>query len=131
MLMGFFSDVIVEYGEGSAISTSGDIYSLGILLLEMFTGRSPTDNMFRDSLDLYKFTEEALPDRALEIADPTIWLHKEPMDSTKGSRIQECLISIFRIGLSCSKQQPRERAPIRDVVVEMHAVRDAYLMFGN
>lgn len=87
--------------------------------------------MFRDSLDLYKFTEEALPDRALEIADPTIWLHKEPMDSTKGSRIQECLISIFRIGLSCSKQQPRERAPIRDVVVEMHAVRDAYLMFGN
>ncbi|CAD6341799.1 unnamed protein product [Miscanthus lutarioriparius] len=131
-IRGSIGYVAPEYGEGSAISTSGDIYSLGILLLEMFTSRSPTDNMFRDSLDLYKFTEEALPDRTLEIADSTIWLHKEPKNSTTtGSRIQECLISIFRIGLSCSKQQPRERASIRDVVVEMHAVRDAYLMFGN
>uniref|UniRef100_A0A453MWK6 Receptor kinase-like protein Xa21 n=2 Tax=Aegilops tauschii subsp. strangulata TaxID=200361 RepID=A0A453MWK6_AEGTS len=67
--------IIVEYGEGSAVSTAGDIYSLGILLLEMFTGRSPTEATFRDSLGLHKFAEDALPDRSLEIADPTMWLH--------------------------------------------------------
>lgn len=131
MLMSSFFGIPVEYGEGSPISTSGDIYSLGILLLEMFTGRSPTDNMFTDSLDLHKFTEEALPDRALEISDSTIWLHEESMNSIMQSRIQGCLISIFRIGLSCSKQQPRERTSIRDVVIEMHAVRDAYQMLCN
>ncbi|CAN6171511.1 unnamed protein product, partial [Urochloa humidicola] len=41
-IRGSIGYVAPEYGEGSAISTSGDIYSLGVLLLEIFTGRSPT-----------------------------------------------------------------------------------------
>lgn len=97
----------------------------------MFTGKSPTDDVFRDSLDLNKFTKDALPDITLEIADSTIWLHVEPRDNIIQSRIQECLVSVFMLGISCSKQQPQERASIRDVAVEMHAIRDAYLMFAN
>uniref|UniRef100_A0A453DX58 Receptor kinase-like protein Xa21 n=1 Tax=Aegilops tauschii subsp. strangulata TaxID=200361 RepID=A0A453DX58_AEGTS len=77
--------VAPEYGEGSVVSTHGDIYSLGILLLEMFNGRSPTDETFGDSLDLHKFVEDALLDRTLEIADPTIWLHGEPKDDMTSS----------------------------------------------
>ena len=87
--------------------------------------------MFRDSLGLHKFTEDALPDKALEIVDSTIWLHEEPMDTTTRSSVQECLISVLRLGLSCSQQQPRERPSIRDVAVEMHAIRDAFLMSGS
>ena len=122
--------IIVEYGEGSAVSPPGDIYSLGILLLEMFTGRSPTDETSRDSLSLNKFVEGAIPERALEIADQTIWLHEEPDDNVS-SRIQKCLVSVFRLGISCSKRQPRERTQIRDAAGEMHAIRDAYLLFGG
>jgi hypothetical protein len=87
--------------------------------------------MFRDSLGLHKFIEDALPDKALEMVDSTIWLHEEPKDNITRSRVQECLISVFRLGLSCSKQQPRERPSIRDVALEMHAIRDAFLMFGS
>ncbi|CAM0879547.1 unnamed protein product [Alopecurus aequalis] len=43
-IRGSIGYVAPEYGEGSAVSPAGDIYSLGILLLEMFTGRSPTDD---------------------------------------------------------------------------------------
>ncbi|VAI53998.1 unnamed protein product [Triticum turgidum subsp. durum] len=121
--------IIVEYGEGSAASTAGDIYSLGILLLEMFTGRSPTEGTFGDSLDLHKFAEDALPDRTLEIADPTMWLHSGQHDNSTSIRIQELLVSVFKLGIFCSKQQPRDRALTRDAAEEMHAIRDAYLKF--
>ena len=121
--------IIAEYGEGSVVSTHGDIYSLGILLLEMFTGRSPTEGMFRDSLDLHKFVEEALQDTTLEIAVPTMWLHSGEHDNTTSIRIQELLASVLRLGISCSKQHPRDRALTSDATAEMHAIRDAYLKF--
>jgi len=127
-IRGSIGYVAPEYGDGSPISTLGDVYSLGILLLEMFTGRSPTDDMFRESVDLHKFSEAALPDRVLEIADPTIWVHNDANDKITRSIVQECLVSIIRIGISCSKKQPRERMPIRDAAVEMHAIRDAHLV---
>ncbi|XVF41906.1 hypothetical protein PTKIN_Ptkin01aG0318200 [Pterospermum kingtungense] len=37
-----------EYGFGTEATTSGDMYSFGILLLEMFTRKRPTDEMFKD-----------------------------------------------------------------------------------
>ncbi|MBC2899565.1 hypothetical protein CFC21_112395 [Triticum aestivum] len=128
-IRGSIGYVAPEYGEGSAVSTAGDIYSLGILLLEMFTGRSPTEGTFRDSLGLHKFVEDALPDRSLEIADPTMWLHNGQPDNSTSIRIQELLVSVFRLGISCSKQQPRDRALTREAAEEMHDIRDAYLKF--
>ncbi|XP_048549016.1 probable LRR receptor-like serine/threonine-protein kinase At3g47570 [Triticum urartu] len=126
-----------EYGEGSAASPLGDVYSIGILLLEMFTGRSPTDDMFKGSLNLHKFAEAALPDKVMEIADPAIWIHTEANDTgvadtgTARTRTEECLVSVMSVGISCSMQQPRERMLIRDAASEMRAVRDAYLIFAN
>lgn len=132
-LRGSIGYLAPEYGEGRNVSTLGDVYSLGILLLEMFTGRSPTDDMFKDSFDLHKFAEAALPDRVLEVADPAIWLHeakgKDP--AMVRSRSETCLVSAIGVGVSCSMHQPRERMAIRDAASEMRAIRDAYLMVAT
>ncbi|CAD6250767.1 unnamed protein product [Miscanthus lutarioriparius] len=129
----FQSANIAGQNSNSTIGIRGSIgySSLGILLLEMFTGRSPTDDMFTGSLDLHKFSEAALPNKILEIADPAIWVQNDASDKVTRSRVQESLISVIRIGISCSKQQPRERMPIRDAAVEMHAIRDANLRFAS
>jgi hypothetical protein len=63
------------------------------------------------------FSKATLPDRVLEIADPTIWVHNDANDKITRSRVQEYLVCIIRIGISCSKQQPRERMPIRDAAM--------------
>ncbi|KAF8735463.1 hypothetical protein HU200_014480 [Digitaria exilis] len=39
-----------EYGMGSAITRQGDVYSFGVLLLEMLTGKRPTDEMLSTDL---------------------------------------------------------------------------------
>ncbi|TVU21830.1 hypothetical protein EJB05_31497, partial [Eragrostis curvula] len=97
-----------EYGEGATVSTLGDVYSLGILLLEIFTRRSPTDDLFQGQLDLHKFSDYALPERIWEIADTNMWRHTDAYDSYTKSRTENCLVSVIALGISCSKKQPRE-----------------------
>jgi len=45
---------------------------LGVILLEMFIHRRPTDAMFKDGLSIAKFTEINFPDNVLQIVDPQL-----------------------------------------------------------
>ncbi|KAL0291408.1 UNVERIFIED_CONTAM: putative LRR receptor-like serine/threonine-protein kinase [Sesamum angustifolium] len=55
-----------EYGMVDMVSTQGDVYSYGILLLEMFTNRRPTNDAFEDHINLHNFVRRALPGRVTE-----------------------------------------------------------------
>ena len=61
--------VMVEYGVGNEVSIYNDIYSYGILLLEMFTRKMPTHNIFQDSFNLHDFVRATLPERIIDIVD--------------------------------------------------------------
>uniref|UniRef100_A0A2N9F1Z5 Protein kinase domain-containing protein n=1 Tax=Fagus sylvatica TaxID=28930 RepID=A0A2N9F1Z5_FAGSY len=71
-LMGSIGYAAPEYGMGGEASTEGDVYSYGILVLEMFTGRRPTDDMFKDGLNLHDFVKMALPKRLIEVVNPML-----------------------------------------------------------
>ena len=99
--MGFLCTA--EYGLGNEVSTNGDVYSFGILLLEMVTRKKPTDAMFEGDLNLHSFARMALPDQVLDIVDPM--LVNEEMAAADDRMRQglnnqeECLISMVRIGV--------------------------------
>jgi hypothetical protein len=87
--------------------------------------------MFRGSMDLHKFSEDALPDKIWEIADTTIWLHTSTYDSNTRNIIEKCLVHVIALGVSCSRKQPRERTLIQDAVNEIHSIRDSHLKFAR
>jgi len=67
---------LIEYGRRAKESTAGDVYSYGIMVLEMMTGKRPTDNMFRESLNLHNYVRMALPDQIVQIVDPRLFCKK-------------------------------------------------------
>ncbi|KAA8517945.1 hypothetical protein F0562_015419 [Nyssa sinensis] len=112
-----------EYGMGGQVSTLGDVYSYGILLLEMFTGRRPTDELLKDNLNLHNYVKQALPDQVMELVDQST-LYKEVVGENT-SRVEcwndleseqiECLVSVFQIGAVCSAESPQDRMNMRQV----------------
>ncbi|RWR91235.1 Protein kinase domain-containing protein [Cinnamomum micranthum f. kanehirae] len=132
-IKGTIGYVAPEYGMGANISTSGDVYSYGILLLEMLTGKRPSHDMFANNLSLHQFAKMALPERVMEIIDHRLLAeeieiirHSEDYEKIR-SMTQESLISLVKIGVSCSRESPKERMEMKDVVIEMQKVRDFYL----
>ncbi|KAI8551307.1 hypothetical protein RHMOL_Rhmol06G0175800 [Rhododendron molle] len=122
------------------VSTSGDVYSFGILLLEMFTGKRPTDTLFNGDLTLHNFVEMAMVEQVANIADPTLFqqvVMGETSSSINSSRnqspagiqeVQECLTSILKVGIACSKELPRDRPDIKEVVAQLHVMKNT--LFG-
>ncbi|KAH7548518.1 hypothetical protein JRO89_XS14G0146300 [Xanthoceras sorbifolium] len=121
-IKGTIDYVAPEYGFGNNVSTSRDVYSFGVLLLEMFTGKRPTDNMFNDGTTLHDFAKVSLSERVMEIVEPSLLLDLSTVDKNFARRqgevrakTEECLVGLIRIGVVCSMESPGERMKMTNV----------------
>ncbi|XP_071724606.1 uncharacterized protein [Rutidosis leptorrhynchoides] len=111
-----------EYGIGNEVSIYGDVYSYGILLLEMFTGKRPTSDMFREGLNLRALVEAALPENVAKITDPVIV--QEISSFSRKTEAFESLISLLKIGIVCSAESTSARMNMIDVVADLCSIRN-------
>ena len=134
---------------GGEASIEGDIYSFGVLILEIFTARRPTDQIFKDNFNLHTFVNTALPERLVEIVDPVLLsIEAEETSQRRGIngnivesqheiterhfrlmnvKARSCLLSVLEIGFACSRDSPKERANMNDVMRELHITKRAFL----
>ncbi|XP_031474631.2 LRR receptor-like serine/threonine-protein kinase EFR [Nymphaea colorata] len=88
-----------EFGMAGMVSAKADVYSYGILILEVFTGRKPTDEQFDGDFSLRQWVAE------------------------RSAAMDELLVMIMEIGLLCSSLSPNERLDMKEVVVRLRRIR--------
>ena len=131
--MGYFSIYLTvifsfsnaEYGMDGQISAKGDVYSYGVLLLEMFTGKCPTHEKFKDGSDLHKHVATKFPDGIAEILDP-IMIHND-LDGGNSEMMQSCVLPMVKLGLLCSVASPRDRLGMAQVCTAILNIKHAFL----
>ena len=115
-----------EYGWGEKPSAAGDVYSYGIVLLEMFCGKSPTDECFTGGLSIRRWVQSSLKNKTVQVIDPHLLSLIFYDDPSEGSNVQlSCVDAIVGVGISCTADNPDERIGIREAVRQLKAARDS------
>ncbi|XP_015963050.2 probable LRR receptor-like serine/threonine-protein kinase At3g47570 isoform X1 [Arachis duranensis] len=121
-LKGTFGYAPPEYGMGYQVSIEGDMYSFGILILEMLTGKRPTDEIFMDGHNLHKYVEVSISSNIFKIVDPCILSMGEQLQPG----VENCLISLFKVGLACSMESPNERMTMVDLMRQLNRIKSCF-----
>ncbi|PPD72647.1 hypothetical protein GOBAR_DD30453 [Gossypium barbadense] len=112
-----------EFGSAGLVSIKSDVYSYEIVLIETFTKRKPTDNVFVEEETIRHWMESSLPKGAIEIADVDLLRREDENIVVKAN----CISSIMELALNCSAELPEERKEMKDVVVELKKIKQRLL----
>lgn len=127
VLKGSIGYIPPEYGQGVKPSIAGDVYSFGVMLMELFTGKSPTHESFNGGLDLTRFVQSAYPKDVMRILDPElIELLNNVLNDGQHLSIEkqhDCLITVIEVALACTKDYPDGRINMRDALCKLKTAR--------
>ncbi|KAI3522231.1 hypothetical protein L1887_11715 [Cichorium endivia] len=140
VLKGSMGYIPPEYGMGANPSTKGDVYSYGIMLLEIFTGKRPTDNSFVGGLNLKTWVQSAFPANLDQVLDPDLIQEPEELYSEElcleelcldgqsmNLKMQlDCLTVVIGVALSCTNESPEGRITITEVLRKLKSVQDMF-----
>lgn len=101
--------VFSEYGYTLKVDEKIDIYSYGVVLLELLTGKRPLDPAFEESVDIVEWIQKKRKNKALiEVLDLSI--------AGQCKHVQEEMLLVLRIALLCTAKLPKERPSMRDII---------------
>ncbi|PRQ24919.1 putative protein kinase RLK-Pelle-LRR-XII-1 family [Rosa chinensis] len=110
-----------EYGMEGIVTKRGDVYSFGIVVMETFTRRKPTDEIFVKDMRLSQWVANFLvADAIVEVVDATLLGTNEDHDFMSK---RECLSSIMRLAVACSAESPEERINMQDAVATLKRIK--------
>ncbi|XP_022770048.1 probable LRR receptor-like serine/threonine-protein kinase At3g47570 [Durio zibethinus] len=112
-----------EYGSTGIVSIKSDVYSYGILLMETFTRKKPTNELFVGNMSLSLWVKESLSNDIIDVVDSSLLQTEEEhvMATTN------CISSIMKLALDCVVELPEERIDMKDVVSALQKIKTKFL----
>ncbi|MCO5578867.1 hypothetical protein L7F22_032714 [Adiantum nelumboides] len=98
-----------EHVESKKISQKADVYSFGVLLLEILTGKAPAQSYAREEgVDLPKWVQSVVQEEwTAEVFDLELLRYKN---------IEEEMVAMLQIAMACVSQAPEQRPRLSQVV---------------
>ncbi|XP_038984361.1 putative leucine-rich repeat receptor-like serine/threonine-protein kinase At2g24130 [Phoenix dactylifera] len=119
MLRGSVGYIAPEYGFGSGASTRGDVYSFGVLVLEVVTRKRPTDEMFEGGLSLPKWVKGHYNGRVERVIDASL-VTAAKNQTCEARRMWEVAIGeLVDLGLLCTQESPSTRPTMLDAADDL------------
>ncbi|KAM1500608.1 hypothetical protein EV2_026635 [Malus domestica] len=125
LLCGSIGYIAPEYALGKTISTEGDVFSFGVLLLEIVTGRRPTDILAHEGSTLHEWVKR----QYLHSLDPIV---QQALDRCAADSMpkqynkvwRDVVLELIELGLMCTQYTPSLRPNMQDVAHEIGRLKD-------
>ncbi|MED6222535.1 hypothetical protein PIB30_065322 [Stylosanthes scabra] len=112
-----------EYGSKGIVSIKGDVYSYGIMVMEVFTRKKPTDEMFSEGVSLRSWILESLAGGITEVVDPNLMEGEEQVISA----MELALSNIMELALNCSEESPNERISMKEAFDRLNKIKTTFV----
>ncbi|KAF8050044.1 hypothetical protein N665_2061s0007 [Sinapis alba] len=98
-----------EVTDARRISQKADVYSFGVLILELLTGKSPThQQLSEEGVDLPRWVSSIIEQQSPSVVfDPELMRYQDDGN--------ENMIRLLKIGISCTAQYPDSRPTMPEV----------------
>ncbi|KAH0678663.1 hypothetical protein KY284_019748 [Solanum tuberosum] len=124
--LGTLGYIAPEYGSEGIVSASGDVYSYGIMLMDVWTKRWPTDeDICNENLDLRKWITQSFSGSMMDVVDANLFSEEEQITC----KSEMCIASMIELALDCTKKMPESRVTMKEVVKRLNKIKNTFLAY--
>nr|QAS62427.1 leucine-rich repeat receptor-like serine/threonine-protein kinase [Sedum alfredii] len=124
LLCGSIGYIAPEYGMGKRASTQGDVFSFGVLLLEIIVGRRPTEVLVDQSSSLHEWVKSRFPNMLDPIISHALTRYVPPTATTESDQTwRDVVAEIVELGVLCTQSNPCTRPSMLEVCIEMNRLK--------
>ncbi|PHU17211.1 hypothetical protein BC332_12906 [Capsicum chinense] len=122
--LGTLGYIAPEYGSEGIVSTTGDVYSYGIMLMEVLTKRRPIDEeIHNENVDLRKWITQSFPRTMMDVVDANLLSEDEKITS----KCESCIACMIELALDCPKEMAESRITMKEVVKRLNKIKNTFL----